>query len=176
MSSESRPALFLDRDGVLNVDKAYVARAQDFEWAPGAQDCVRQFNELGYLVFVVTNQTGIAFGLYDEADMRAVHDHMRRDLAAAGAHVDAIYACPFHPDASVARYRIDSDERKPHPGMLLRAMADYDVDKSRSFLIGDKQTDLDAAKAAGLPGFLFTGGNLCVFALHIMAQLSSAAL
>lgn len=176
MSVEVRPALFLDRDGVLNVDRSYVSRAEDFEWVPGAKECVRRFNDLGYWVFVVTNQSGIAQGLYSEDDMRKVHAHMLRDLEDAGAHIDRIYFCPYHPEAELESYRQDSQERKPGPGMLLRAMADYDVDKERSFLIGDKPADIQAAKAAGLPGFLFGGGNLCVFAMSILAQLTQAAL
>lgn len=164
MSVSPRPALFLDRDGVLNADKGFVARVQDFEWMPGAVACVRRFNELDYLVIVVTNQTGVAYGLYTEADIAAVHDHMLKELAQAGAHIDRIYECCWHPAATLPQYRRDSDLRKPRPGMLLQAMEEFAIDKARSFLIGDKQSDLDAAAAAGVRGFLYQGGDLLEFA------------
>jgi D-glycero-D-manno-heptose 1,7-bisphosphate phosphatase len=169
MNTELRPALFLDRDGVLNVDKAFVARAQDFEWISGAKACVKRFNDLGYFVFLVTNQTGIAFGLYSEADMHQVHDALQRDLAEIGAHIDKIYYCPFHPDATIEGFCQDSEDRKPKPGMLLRAMAEYPVDKARSFLVGDKLADIEAARAADVPGHLFTGGDLDAFVQQILA-------
>ncbi len=164
MNALHRPALFLDRDGVLNADKGYVARPEDFEWMPGAKACIRRFNDLGYLVFVVTNQTGVAYGFYSEADVVAVHDHMLRELAEAGGRIDRIYECCWHPAATIAAYRQDSEHRKPRPGMLLQAMADYPIDKTRSLLIGDKQSDLEAAAAAGVRGFLYRGGDLLDFA------------
>jgi D-glycero-D-manno-heptose 1,7-bisphosphate phosphatase len=171
MDVSSRPALFLDRDGVLNADKGYVARPEDFEWMPGAIDCVRRFNEQGYLVIIVTNQTGVAYGLYQEADIAAVHAYMLSELERAGAHIDHIYACCWHPAATLPEYRRDSDLRKPRPGMLLQAMEDFPIDKARSFLIGDKQSDLDAAGAAGVRGFLYQGGDLLHFAEAARATL-----
>ena len=158
-----KPALFLDRDGVLNVDKGYVARIEDFEWIPGAKEAVRTFNERGWWVFVVTNQSGIARGFYTEDDMQALHDWMAQELADAGARVDRFYHSPYHPDGEVAAYRKTSIDRKPGPGMLLSAMAEFPVDRDRSFLVGDKETDIQAAKAAGVRGFLFAGGDLKVF-------------
>jgi D-glycero-D-manno-heptose 1,7-bisphosphate phosphatase len=164
MSVLPRPALFLDRDGVLNADKGYVSRPENFDWMPGAIACVRHFNDLDYLVIVVTNQTGVAYGLYTEADIAAVHDHMLNELSRAGARIDRIYECCWHPAATLPQYRRDSDLRKPRPGMLLQAMDDFEIDKARSFLIGDKQSDLDAAAAAGVRGFLYQGGDLLDFA------------
>lgn len=171
MDLSPRPALFLDRDGVLNADKGYVARPEDFEWMPGAIACVRRFNELGYRVIVVTNQTGVAYGLYTEADIAAVHTHMLAELEGAGAYIDRIYACCWHPAATLPEYRRDCDLRKPRPGMLLQAMEDFPIDKARSFLIGDKQSDLDAAAAAGVRGFLYQGGDLLRFAEAARASL-----
>lgn len=171
MNALHRPALFLDRDGVLNADKGYVAHPRDFEWMPGAKACVRRFNELGYLVIVVTNQTGVAYGLYSETDIAAVHAFMLRELEAAGGRIDRIYECCWHPAATLAEYRRDSDHRKPRPGMLLQAMADFPIDRARSLLIGDKQSDLEAAAAAGVRGFLYSGGDLLDF-----AQLAAASL
>ena len=168
---DARPALFLDRDGVINVDRHYIFRREDFEWIPGAQEVIRRFNAMGWWVFVVTNQSGIARGFYTEDDMQVLHDWMSAELAKAGAHIDRIYHCPFHEDGTIERYRRDSYDRKPKPGMLIRAMTDFPVIKERSLLIGDKQADLDAAKAAGVSGFLFPGGDLSQFADWALADL-----
>jgi D-glycero-D-manno-heptose 1,7-bisphosphate phosphatase len=166
-----RPALFLDRDGVINVDKSYIFRREDFEWVEGAQDVIRRFNAMGWWVFVVTNQSGIARGYYTEEQMQALHDWMTAELAAANIHIDRIYHCPFHEEGTIPRYTRDSYDRKPKPGMLIRAMTDFPVIKDRSFLIGDKQADLEAAQAAGVRGFLFTGGDLSQFADWVLADM-----
>lgn len=165
------PALFLDRDGVLNVDRGFVAHPDDIEWQPGAIAMVRAFNERAWRVFVVTNQTGIAFGHYTESDMHAVHARMTHDLAAADARIDRFYYCPFHPAATLGVYRRDSIDRKPRPGMILQAFADFPLIKERSFLIGDKETDLAAARAAGIAGFLYRGGDLATFAEWALADM-----
>jgi D-glycero-D-manno-heptose 1,7-bisphosphate phosphatase len=171
MPGPARPALFLDRDGVINVDKNYVYRVEDFEWVEGAAETIKAFNERGWWVFVVTNQSGIARGLYTEAQMETLHAHIGVELARAGARIDRFYHCPFHEDGTIAQYTKDSYDRKPKPGMLIRAMTDHPVIKEQSFLIGDKQADLDAAKAAGVRGFLFSGGNLAQFAEWALADL-----
>jgi D-glycero-D-manno-heptose 1,7-bisphosphate phosphatase len=170
-----KPALFLDRDGVINVDRGYVFRPEDFEWVEGAADCVSHFRSSGYSVFVVTNQSGIARNYYTEEQMLALHDWMRGELRLAGADVDAVYHCPFHAEGENPVYRRESDDRKPGPGMLLKAMAEFPVRREGSFLIGDKISDVQAAEAAGLPGFLFTGGNLKDFAVRMQARLSARA-
>lgn len=172
---EFRPALFLDRDGVINVDKGYVARVEDVDWVDGAAECVRRFKARGWFVFIVTNQTGIAHGLYTESDMQAVHDHMIEALAADGAEIDRIYHCPFHPEGTVTAFRRESIDRKPGPGMLLSAMADFPVKREASFLIGDKPADIEAAHAAGVGGFLFTGGNLATFAEWALAAFADGS-
>jgi D-glycero-D-manno-heptose 1,7-bisphosphate phosphatase len=159
-----RAAVILDRDGVLNVDYGYVGDWARFEWVPGAREAVARLNGLGLLVIVATNQSGIGRGYYDEAAMQAVHAGMTADLARAGAHIDGLYACPFHPEAVEARYRHpDHPDRKPNPGMILRALADFSVTPNRALLIGDKATDLEAARRAGVRGVLFDGGNLDAF-------------
>ena len=166
-----RPALFLDRDGVINVDHGYIFRREEFEWLVGAQTVIRRFNDMGWWVFVVTNQSGIARGYYTEEQMQALHDWMSAELGATGAHIDRIYHCPFHEDGTIPRYTRDSYDRKPRPGMLIRAMTDFPVIKERSLLIGDKQADLEAARAAGVRGFLFTGGDLAAFADWALADM-----
>lgn len=165
-----RPALFLDRDGVINLDKNYVSQITDFEWVEGAAEAISAFNARDWFVFVVTNQSGIARGYYTEEDMQTLHDWMTSELKAQGAHVDQIYYCPFHQEGEIARYRKDSFDRKPKPGMLLQAMADYPVKREASFLIGDKDTDIQAAHAAGVGGFLFKGGNLAHFSEWALAS------
>lgn len=172
---ELRPALFLDRDGVINTDRGYVATIADFEWVDGAIDCIKTFKARGWFVFVVTNQSGIAFGHYTLADMQAVHDHMQAGFRSAGTDIDAIYHCPYHPDGTDPRYCQDSFNRKPKPGMIMQAMADFPVKRELSFLIGDKPTDIAAAHAAGIGGFLFSGGNLDTFAAWTLADFESGA-
>lgn len=156
----ARPAAFLDRDGVLNVDHGYVHRREDWQWMPGAREAVKLFNDAGWWVFIVTNQSGIARGMYTEEQMHALHARMAEDLTAVGAHVDAVAWCPHHPAGIVSPFAGDCDCRKPRPGMLLRLMAEWPVDIARSVLIGDKPRDLDAARAAGVAGHLYTEGDL----------------
>lgn len=156
-----RPAVVFDRDGVLNEDKGYTHRPDELVWQPGAREAIRLLNDRGYYVFVATNQAGVARGFYDEAAIVTFHAHMQAQLAEVGAHVDAFYHCPFHPEGSVKKYCVpDHPDRKPNPGMILRALEEWKVDKSRSFLIGDRQSDIVAAQRAGLPGHLYEGGDL----------------
>ncbi|WP_397396844.1 D-glycero-alpha-D-manno-heptose-1,7-bisphosphate 7-phosphatase [Phenylobacterium sp.] len=164
MSRLLRPALFLDRDGVLNEDRGYVHRWEDFCWIPGAREAVAAFNARDWWVFVVTNQSGVGRGYYPEADVHALHARMSEALVAAGARIDAFYHCPFHPEALEDRYRHpDPPDRKPNPGMLLRAMADWPVDAARSVMVGDKAIDLEAGRRAGVRSLLFPGGDLSAF-------------
>jgi len=153
--SGARPAAFLDRDGVLNLDHGYVHRIDELDIVPGAGEAVRLLNDAGYLVVVVTNQSGVARGLYGEDDVRRFNDELAARLAAQGARIDAFYYCPHHPEALVARYRVACDCRKPKPGLLAQAARDFDIDRGKSFLIGDRDGDSEAAAGFGIKGVRF---------------------
>ncbi|WP_293452859.1 HAD family hydrolase [Phenylobacterium sp.] len=158
------PALFLDRDGVLNEDRGYVYRWEDFRWIAGARETVAAFNRAGWLVIVVTNQSGVGRGYYTEDAMHDLHARMQQDLAAAGGRIDAFYHAPQHPESRLAAYRHpDPPLRKPNPGMLLQALQDWPIDRDASFLVGDKPSDLEAAMRAGIRSVLFPGGDLMAF-------------
>ncbi len=165
-----RPAAFLDRDGVLNVDHGYVHRIETLDLMPGAASAVRRLNEAGYMVIVASNQSGIARGYYTLDDAHRFNTALRERLAEQGARIDAFYLAPYHPDGVVAPYARPHDDRKPGPGMLRRALAEWPVDAARSFLIGDKDSDLEAAQRAGLPGHLYRGGDLDAFIRDVLSS------
>lgn len=155
------PAVFFDRDGTLNEEIGYAHKPEDLRWIPGAIDAIRAVNAKGWRAIVVTNQSGIARGLYGEAEMHAFHARMQDDLAQAGARVDAFYHCPYHLDAVDRRWRHpDHPDRKPNPGMILRAMREMAIDPLTSIMIGDTDADAGAARAAGLRFIRYEGGDL----------------
>ncbi|HMF21831.1 MAG TPA: HAD family hydrolase [Pseudolabrys sp.] len=171
-----RPAAFLDRDGVLNVDQGYVHQPGQLEWIEGAPEAVRLLNEAGYYVFVVTNQSGIARGYYDDAAVKLFHAHMQNGLAAKGAYVDAFYYCPHHPEGVIKSLAVRCRCRKPGPGLLEQAAREWPIDLGSSFLIGDKDDDMVAASAFKVRAIKFDARNesLTNLVRRILAEQSTA--
>ncbi len=158
MKNKGDRAVFLDRDGTINLDHGYVFRAADFQFIPGAIEAIRLLRDAGFLIIVVTNQAGIARGLYGEADVHELHRHLDRELAKHGTVIDAYYYCPHHPEKGLAPYRRECACRKPLPGMLLQAAADFSLNLEKSFLVGDKLSDVQAGLAGGCRPILVQTG------------------
>lgn len=150
-------ALFLDRDGVINVDYGYVGAKERCEFMPGIFDLAAEANRRGYLVIVVTNQAGIARGYYSEMQFLELMNWMQSEFAARHAKLDAIYYCPHHPEAGIGDYKRVCGCRKPAPGMLLRAARERNIDLRASIFIGDNEIDFQASEAAGVGRFLYFG-------------------
>jgi D-glycero-D-manno-heptose 1,7-bisphosphate phosphatase len=162
-----RPALFLDRDGVINVDHGYVYRPEDFEFIDGVFELVAAANAAGYLVIVVTNQAGIGRGIYTEEDFHALTNWMQGQFILRGAKIDAVYFCPFHPEHGVGKYRYESDHRKPGPGMLLQAAKEHCIDLKKSLMVGDKISDMVAGQRAFVGTLLYIGNESTKLGLTI---------
>ena len=143
-------AAFIDRDGVLNEERLYVHRIEDFVLLPGVLEALRRLQAAGYRRVVVTNQAGIARGLYTEMDYEKLTAHVREYLRSEGVTLDAIEYCPHLPDAPVPQYRRACECRKPAPGMLLKAIRALEIDPGSSFMVGDKLSDVQAGRAAGI--------------------------
>ena len=167
-----RPALFFDRDGVLNRDLGYVGTRDRFIWMDGAPAALRAVADAGWHAFVVTNQSGVARGLYDEASLTALHAWMADAARRAGGTIDDIRYCPYHPEAPLPAYRRASDWRKPAPGMLLDLIRVWELAPERCVLLGDQPTDLAAAAAAGVRGEAFAGVDLAAAVGAILARRS----
>lgn len=165
---QSRPVAFLDRDGVVNEDRGYVHKPDDFVWMPGALGAIRLLNERGYIVAIVTNQSGIGRGYYGEQDFMFLTMWMLDHAEMVGAEIDVIYYCPHHPESSDPEYRAACPARKPGPAMLERAAEEFELDLARSFLVGNKESDLGAAEAFGIPGHLYEGASLEEFVRRIV--------
>lgn len=152
-----RRAVFLDRDGTINVEKEYLYQISEFEFVPGAVEAVRLLNEAGFLVIVVTNQSGVARGYYSEEDVENLHRYIAGELEKQGVWVDAWLYCPHHPDGR-GSYALPCNCRKPLPGMLNEAIRRFDIDPESSFMIGDKMADISAGLAAGCRAILVRTG------------------
>jgi D,D-heptose 1,7-bisphosphate phosphatase len=146
----ARKAAFIDRDGVINEERAFVHRIEDFVFLPGVIDALRALQAAGYLLVVITNQSGIARGFYGEDDYLKLTDYMREQLRAAGITLDSVQHCPHLPTATVERFRVECDCRKPNPGMLLSAIRELNIDAAESVLVGDRGSDIEAGRGAGV--------------------------
>jgi D-glycero-D-manno-heptose 1,7-bisphosphate phosphatase len=153
-----RRAVFLDRDGTVNVEREYLHRTEEFAFITGAPEAIRLLKGAGFLVIVVTNQSGIARGYFDEAAVHRLHRYMDEQLARSGTSVDAYYLCPHHPHHGIGDYRRVCGCRKPLPGMLIEAAADYSIDLASSYVVGDKLADVEAGLAAGCRPLLVRTG------------------
>lgn len=143
-------AIFLDRDGTINIEKNYIYRPEDFEFLPGAVNAIKSMNAMGYKVIVVTNQSGIARGYYTEADLHHLHDFINQQLSMEGARIDAFYYCPHHPLQGNGKYRVMCNCRKPKTGLFEQAIKDYDIDREASWTVGDRLRDLEPGDKLGL--------------------------
>jgi D,D-heptose 1,7-bisphosphate phosphatase len=145
----SNRAVFLDRDNTLIHDPGYISSPEQVHLIDGIGECLKELQDLGFKLVIVTNQSGIARGILSENQLEQVHLKLRRLLADFNVNIDAIYFCPYHPDGTVTQYSVESDLRKPKPGMLFKAAKEMDIDLGGSWLIGDSQRDIEAGKSAG---------------------------
>lgn len=173
-TSMTTPALFLDRDGVINVDRGYVHRIEDFEFIDGIFELCRCAKALGYKLVVATNQAGIGRGLYTEEQFHALTDWMKARFAEEGAALDGVYFCPTHPTAGIGAFRVESTFRKPGPGMLLQAARELDIQLAKSMMLGDKTSDRAAARNAGVGYFWHVGQDGPVDDPRLLSELNDA--
>lgn len=153
-------ALFLDRDGIINIDKGYVFKKEDIQFCNGIFELVKEANKSNYLVIVVTNQAGIGRGFYTEKDFLSLSDWIKEQFNNMNSNIDHIYYSPFHPVYGIGKYKLDSELRKPKPGMFFKAKQDYNLDLKNSIMLGDNESDLIAAHSAGIET-LISFGNTC---------------
>ena len=153
-----RRAVFLDRDGTINVEKSYLHKIEDFEFIPGAPEAIKRLKDAGFLVIVVSNQSGIGRGYFDEQAVDKLHRYIQSELAKHSTSIDAFYFCPHHPEQGVGDYKVDCDCRKGNPGMLLQAAKERDIVLQQSFMIGDKLADIEAGERAGCQSILVLTG------------------
>ncbi len=164
----SRPAAFLDRDGVINLDKGYVHKISDFEWIEGSKEAIKYIKNMGFFVFVVSNQSGISKGYYDEKDVEKLHKYINTELLKINTSIDEFFYSPFHPDIKNDKYEKFKNLRKPNIGMLEIAVKTWPVKIKDSFLIGDKDTDIECANNFGIEGYLYKEGSLLNFVKEII--------
>lgn len=165
MKTLQKKAFFLDRDGVINVDHGYVSKVEDFDFMDGIFPVMRSLAQKGYLLIVVTNQAGIGRGYYTDEDFRILTDWMLNQFAAEGIEIAGVYRCPHHPDENCAC-------RKPAPGMFLEAIREHQLDPAECWMLGDKSSDLQAAKAAGIRNRVLIGPAESAHSTHVISNLS----
>tara|TARA_X000000950_G_scaffold259358_1_gene327674 strand:+ start:132 stop:653 length:522 start_codon:yes stop_codon:yes gene_type:complete len=153
---KKKKAFFLDRDGVLNFDSGYTYQIKDFKWIPGAKKAIKLLKDLGFLIIVITNQSGVSRGFYSEEDVKKLHNWMNMDLKKISTSIDDFFFCTELPNEK----DISESRRKPSPAMLNEAILKYNLSRNLCFFLGDKKSDLEASKNAKIKGFLFTGGDL----------------
>ena len=163
-----KPAIFFDRDGVLNQDLGYIFEPKNFKWINGAKEAIKFVNDLNYFVIVVTNQSGIARGYFSLSDLENLHQWIAEELQENKAKIDKFYFCPHHPDGIVEKYSIACSCRKPKPGMILNAIREWPIITSKSILVGDKESDLKAAESVGIKSYLYKEGSLLNFLEEIL--------
>jgi D-glycero-D-manno-heptose 1,7-bisphosphate phosphatase len=164
-------AVFLDRDGTINVEKKYLHKIEDFEFIPGAPEAIKKLKDAGFLVIVVSNQSGIGRGYFDEDAVELLHRHIQDELTCLGTSIDAFYFCPHHPEEGLGEYKVVCECRKGQPGMLLQAAREYDIDLQQSFMVGDKLADIEAGERAGCQSLLVLTGYGELVALKPEAAL-----
>ena len=167
MNTKIKAVLF-DRDGTLNVDTGYLYRTEEFRWMPEAPEVLKWLCDKGLKVYVITNQSGIARGYFTLQDLEKLHNFMNDDLAKYGAKIEKFYFCPHLRDGIVAEFALDCDCRKPRPGLVLRCLKENGLRAEECILIGDKERDLECAAAAGVAGYLYSGGSLWDFVRGII--------
>ena len=144
-------AVFLDRDGVINVDHGYVSTWEQFEFLPGVPEALRELQDAGYLLVVVSNQSGIGRGYYSDSDVDLLNQAIAEYLdSSVGVTLSGFYHCPHHPTEAEGEFRRQCDCRKPAPGMIRQAVLDHGIDVKTSLLVGDKDSDIEAGRAAGI--------------------------
>ena len=153
-----KKAIFLDRDGTINVEKEYLHRIEDFEFEEGAIEALKIFQKLGYTLIVVTNQSGIARGYYTEEDLKKLNGYMVEELKKNGVEIAKCYYCPHHIEKGIGKYKVNCQCRKPNPGMLLKGIEEFHVDVQNSYMVGDRMSDLKAGEAAGVKPILVKTG------------------
>ncbi len=154
-----KKCIFLDRDGNINVEKEYLHKVEDFEFIEGAKDAIKTFNRLGYLVVVVTNQSGVARGYYNEESVKALHEYLGDEIQKIGGEIHGFYYCPHHPTEGREDYNLDCQCRKPKSGMFLEAKKDLNIDFSESIMVGDKISDVKAGINLGMRSILVKTGH-----------------
>ena len=167
---ENKKLCLLDRDGVLNIDKAYLYKPEEVEWVADSKAAIAWLNRQGYSVVVVTNQSGVARGFFTEDDVLKLHVWMQEEVKKAGGEIAAFYYCPHLPGAPVKEYDRECDCRKPKPGMILQALHDFGVRPENAFMAGDSPRDVEAAEAAGVRGYLYSEGSLLEFVQGILRE------